>query len=64
MAGYGWSYLVVTQAGATGELRASDGGSFTTEAEMLRELGVTGWELVVIREAAGTVIYYFKRSRS
>jgi len=64
MAGYGWSYLVVTQAGAGGELRASDGGSFATEAEMLRELGVTGWELVAVRETGGTVVYYFKRSRS
>ena len=64
MAGYGWSYLVVTQAGGAGELRASDGGSFASEAEMFRELGVTGWELVAIREAAGAVMYYFKRSRS
>jgi len=55
---------VVTQVGAAGELRASDGGSFATETEMLRELGVTGWELVAIRDAAGTVVYYFKRSRS
>ena len=64
MAGYGWSYLVVTQTGAAGELRTSDGGAFASEAEMFRELGVTGWELVAIREAMGTVIYYFKRNRS
>ena len=64
MAGYGWSYLIVTQTGAGGELRASDGGSFAAEAEMFRELGVTGWEPVAIREAAGTIVYYFKLSRS
>ena len=64
MAGTGWSYLVVTQTGAGGELRAGDGGSFATEAEMFRELGVTGWELVAVRETGGTVVYYFKRSRS
>jgi hypothetical protein len=44
--------------------RASDDSAFTSEEEMLRELGVTGWELVSMRESKGRVIYYFKRSRS
>lgn len=64
MAGYGWSYLVVTHALAESDFRTSDGGWFPSEADMFRELGVTGWELVSIRETEGTVIYYFKRGRS
>ena len=44
--------------------RASDGGAFTSEAEMLRELGVTGWELVALRESPGRLVYYFKRPRT
>jgi hypothetical protein len=66
MAGYGWSYLTVTHApnGVAAAWRTSDGGSFASEAEMFRELGVTGWELVSIRESGANVIYYFKRSRA
>ena len=64
MAGYGWSYLVVTQVVPGGDFQSSDAGTFATEDEMFRELGVTGWELVSIRETGGKVIYYFKRGRS
>jgi len=72
MAGYGWSYLVVTlseDAAAVGakaisRWTASDASTFNDELEMFRELGVTGWELVAIREARNKVHYYFKRPRS
>jgi hypothetical protein len=103
MAGYGWSYLVVTlderaaapsaaspaappampPGGASGSLElpapvaapssaptgaprwlASDESTFSSEQEMFRELGVTGWELVAIREARGRIVYYFKRPRA
>jgi hypothetical protein len=43
---------------------ASDASTFNDELEMFRELGVTGWELVAIREARDKVHYYFKRPRS
>lgn len=65
MASYGWSYLTVTHATAGGAVwRTSDDGSFGSEEEMFRELGMTGWELVAVRETQATVIYYFKRSRT
>jgi hypothetical protein len=64
MAGYGWSYVTVTHAPASAVWRTSDGGTFASELEMFRELGVTGWELIAIRESSGNVIYYFKRSRA
>jgi hypothetical protein len=44
--------------------QASDGSTFEDEQEMLRELGVTGWELVAIRQAGSNVLFYFKRPRS
>ncbi len=65
MGSYGWSYLTVTHALAGAPVwRTSDDGSFASEAEMFRELGLTGWELVAVREWQATVVYYFKRSRS
>lgn len=79
MAGYGWSYLVVTviepaepapgaaamsPAAVAPRFHASDQSTFDSEEEMLRELGATGWELVAIREAGGRVVFYFKRPRS
>ena len=88
MAGYGWSYLVVTlteeaaavapaaegappgdadpavRPKAISRWTASDASTFNDELEMFRELGVTGWELVAIREAGDKVHYYFKRPRS
>lgn len=88
MAGYGWSYLVVTltedaaaiapaadgappgapepaaRAKAVSRWTASDASTFDDELEMFRELGVTGWELVAIRQAQNKVHYYFKRPRS
>ena len=88
MAGYGWSYLVVTlseeaaavapaadgappgvpepvgRAKVVSRWTASDASTFHDELEMFRELGVTGWELVAIREANTKVHYYFKRPRS
>lgn len=80
MAGYGWSYLTVTHepGGAAPSFftategapppprafRASDQSAFTSEEEMFGELGVTGWELVTVRESAGRLTYYFKRPRA
>jgi hypothetical protein len=88
MAGFGWSYLVVTlsedaaavapaaegavpgdpdpgvRPKAISRWTASDASTFNDELEMFRELGVTGWELVAIREARDKVHYYFKRPRS
>lgn len=64
MAKYGWSYLTVTHATGSATWQTSDSGSFASEAEMFRELGLTGWELVTVRDAQGAVSYYFKRSRS
>jgi hypothetical protein len=70
MARYGWSYLTVTHgpdqtaASASEIWRTSDGAAFASENEMFRELGLTGWELVAVREADADVIYYFKRSRA
>jgi hypothetical protein len=60
----GWSHLVVTIT-PPGTFLATDGGTFADEQEMLRELGATGWELILIREAAGgALVYYFKRPRT
>jgi hypothetical protein len=44
--------------------RASDDSSFVSESEMFRDLGVTGWELVTLRESQGRLVYYFKRPRA
>lgn len=64
MASYGWSYMTVTHALDTEVWSAGDDSAFSSEEEMFRELGVTGWELVTIRESKGKLIYYFKRSRA
>jgi hypothetical protein len=64
MAGYGWSYLTVTHVLDGTVWRTTDAGTFDTEDEMFRELGLTGWELVGLREHRGNVIYYFKRPRA
>ena len=64
MPSYGWTYLTVTWAMATASWRTSDDGVFESEVEMFRELGVTGWELTAVREADGSLIYYFKRARA
>jgi hypothetical protein len=77
MAGYGWSYLVVTRteqrpapdgsggsAAPTVELTASDRSTFQSEDQMLQQLGVTGWELVAVRDAGASVVFYFKRARA
>jgi hypothetical protein len=64
MAGYGWTYLTVTHAPDSQVWQTSDSGVFTSEEEMFRELGLTGWELVSLRDAKGSVIYYFKRPRA
>ncbi|HEY0482985.1 MAG TPA: hypothetical protein VGD37_35940 [Kofleriaceae bacterium] len=68
MPGYGWSYLVVTRteepAGAAPRFEVSDGSTFDAEDRMLGELGVTGWELVAIRQAGARVVFYFKRPRA
>ena len=69
----GWSYLVVERpAGPVPDdpnpevppFRTRDGYGFSTEPEMFRELGTTGWELVAIRDEHGSVRYYFKRPRT
>jgi hypothetical protein len=68
----GWSHLVVTlpprqeldEAQRARPFAATDGSSFPSEMEMLGELGATGWELVQVRESAGSLVYYFKRPRS
>jgi hypothetical protein len=64
MAGYGWSYLSVTHVLDSLVWKTSDSGSFASEDEMFRELGLTGWELVGLREATGSLYYYFKRPRA
>lgn len=64
MASYGWAYLTVTHARDSATWQTGDGSAFSSEDEMFRELGVTGWELVTLREAAGSLVYYFKRSRT
>jgi hypothetical protein len=64
MGRYGWSYLMVARAHGAETWSTSDGAAFASELEMFRELGVTGWELVAIRESSAGVIYYFKRSRA
>jgi hypothetical protein len=64
MAGYGWSYLTVMHVPDTLVWRTSDSSAFSSEEEMYRELGVTGWELVSIREFKGSIIYTFKRPRA
>ena len=64
MAGYGWNYLVVTHDAASTDYRSSDGTVFRDEQEMLQELGITGWELLFVREPAGQVIYYWRRPRT
>jgi hypothetical protein len=69
MSRYGWTYLTVMHspdqnAVAARSWRTSDGGTFASEDEMFRELGLTGWELVAVRDSNGIVYYYFKRARS
>lgn len=64
MSSYGWSYLTVVHAPGTALWRTSDDSAFSSEEEMLRELGVTGWELVWIRDSKESATYYFKRSRA
>jgi hypothetical protein len=64
MAGYGWTYLTVTHKPDSPVWQTSDSGTFTSEEEMFRELGLTGWELVSLRDANNSVIYYFKRPRA
>jgi hypothetical protein len=64
MAGFGWSYLIVTESADRQVWRTSDSTSFTSEREMLAELGVTGWELVWMKESKGSLMYYFKRPRA
>jgi len=64
VASYGWSYLTVVHGRESATWQSSDASAFASEEEMFRELGVTGWELVTIREAAGSLHYYFKRSRA
>jgi hypothetical protein len=63
MARYGWAYLTVRQTAEAG-FHTSDGATFASEQEMFRELGLTGWELVAVRDVQEAVIYYFKRSRA
>lgn len=63
MAGYGWSYLTVTHQAGEDQWVGSDECTFASEAEMLRELGATGWELLCLREVEKQLIYYFKRPR-
>jgi hypothetical protein len=68
MAGYGWSYLVVTRIDEPGaaapRFEVSDGSAFDSEDRMLCQLGVTGWELVAVRETGARVVFYFKRPRA
>ena len=63
MARNGFSYLVVVGQ-SRGEFMTIDGISFSSELDMLRDLGVTGWELISIISAATETRYYFKRPRS
>lgn len=67
MARNGWDYLVIVR-GADGHFRQPEDSTapvFSAELEMLRQLGIVGWELIqrVDHEGDGTR-YYFKRPRT
>jgi hypothetical protein len=58
----GWLYKYVAFTGTI--YRDDQGVAFPDEQQMFLQLGASGWELVVVRQAEGGPIFYFKRPRS